>query len=76
MRNDRAAHTPLAALDDSSRGGRGRGGEGRGAGNYSAGRGRQSRREEGYDRLNFTEPIPQKDLPSEIRAALESANIR
>eukprot|EP00965_Chrysotila_dentata_P025563 849950-Pleurochrysis_carterae.AAC.3 len=75
MRKDQTAHTPLAALDDTSKGGRGRGG-GRGAGSYAAGQNRQGRREDGYDRLNDTEPIPPKDFPSEIRAAFESANIR
>eukprot|EP00965_Chrysotila_dentata_P151539 5008405-Pleurochrysis_carterae.AAC.1 len=67
---------PLAALDESSRGGRGRGGERRGTGSYATGRNRQNRREDGYDRLNDTEPIPPKDLPKEIRDAFESANIR
>eukprot|EP00965_Chrysotila_dentata_P156728 5178272-Pleurochrysis_carterae.AAC.1 len=76
MRNDRTAHAPLAALDDMSRGGRGHGGEGRGADSYAAGQTRQGRREEGYDYLIDTEPIPPKDLPSEIRAAFVSANIR
>eukprot|EP00965_Chrysotila_dentata_P036769 1223739-Pleurochrysis_carterae.AAC.2 len=67
---------PLAALDESSRGGRGLGGGGRGAGSYATGQNQQNRREDGYDRLNDIEPIPPKDLPKEIRDAFESVNIK
>eukprot|EP00965_Chrysotila_dentata_P062406 2068439-Pleurochrysis_carterae.AAC.3 len=64
------------SLDDLSRSGRGRGGGGtREAGSCAAGQNRQDRREDGYNHLDGMEPIPPKDLLSEIRSAFQSANI-
>eukprot|EP00965_Chrysotila_dentata_P080024 2639420-Pleurochrysis_carterae.AAC.2 len=77
-RKEQSANTaPPATLDDLSRCGQGREGGGKEAGNHAAGKNRQDRREDGYDRLNDIGPIPPKDLPiSEIRDTLESANFK
>eukprot|EP00965_Chrysotila_dentata_P141050 4662288-Pleurochrysis_carterae.AAC.2 len=76
-RKEQSANTaPSVTLDDLSRVVRGREGGGRGASNYAAGQSQQDRLKDGCDRLNDMEPIPPKDLPNEIRDALESANIK